>query len=135
MTRREIHVTAALVRRGGRLLAAQRPEGETRGGCWEFPGGKIEVGESPEGCLARELHEELALEVSVRDHYLSVTHDYPDVRVHLHAYLCEVAGGTPTPLEHQRIRWLSPQELPALSWSEADRPIVEKLIAEQGRTP
>jgi 8-oxo-dGTP diphosphatase len=131
---REIHVTAALVRRGGQLLAAQRREGDARGGCWEFPGGKIETGESPEACLERELHEELALNVAVRDHFLSVTHDYPEVRVHLHAYLCDYLEGDATPLEHQRVRWLSPRELSTLSWSAADRPIVEKLLAEEGRT-
>jgi len=127
---REIHVTAAVLVREGRVLAARRPEGASRGGLWELPGGKVEPGESRAACLCRELREELGIEVQVGQPLCSVTHDYPDLRVHLHAFRCTWARGTLRPTAHDALRWLGPDELWDVSWSEADRPIVERLSAE-----
>jgi len=128
-TEHPTEVTAAVLEREGRLLAAQRREdvGDPRGGSWELPGGKIEPGESPEACLARELREELSLEVEVGAHLLSVSHDYPDRRILLHAYRCTLLAGTPQPSAHQAVAWLAPSEVEGRVWSAADRPILAWL--------
>jgi 8-oxo-dGTP diphosphatase len=128
---REIHVVAAIVQQGTRILAARRPAGVSRAGLWEFPGGKLEPGETPEDGLLRELQEELGLRVAVRGHYMSVTHDYPELRVHLHAYLCDPLREEIVPAEGQEIRWLEPGALDELEWSEADQPIAKCL--QRGR--
>jgi mutator protein MutT len=125
-------VTAAVLEREGLLLAAQRrvaPE-DPRGGTWELPGGKIEPGETPEACLARELREELGLEVEVGEHLLSVAHTYPDRRILLHAYRCSILSGALQASEHQAVRWLAREEIDTLSWSAADRPILARLRNE-----
>lgn len=129
MTGRRIDVTAAVIEESGRLLAALRKErpDDPRGGCWELPGGKIEEGESAEACLARELREELEVEVEVGAHLGSVEHDYPDRRIRLHAYRCTLRAGVPRPTGHQAVRWLLPEELEGLRWSAADRPIIALL--------
>jgi mutator protein MutT len=129
----EVHVTAAVLIREGRVLAARRPAGTARGGLWELPGGKVEPGETRQACLARELREELGIEVEVGPPLASVTHDYADLRVHLHAFRCRWISGTLAPAEHDRIRWLAPAELASVSWSAADRPIVEQLRLELHR--
>jgi mutator protein MutT len=123
-TRKEIHVTAAVIVRAGRLLAAQRPAKGARGGLWELPGGKVEPDEAREACLARELREELAIEVEVGPCLKSVDHDYEDVRIHLHAFRCRWVSGALTPRFHARVRWLASAELDRVTWSAADRPIV-----------
>lgn len=129
MTGARIDVTAAVIEHEGRLLAAQRRvrPGDPRGGCWELPGGKIEAGESAEACLARELREELEVEVEVGAHLGSVEHDYPDRQIRLHAYRCTLRGGVPRPTGHQAVRWLLPDEVDGLPWSAADRPILAWL--------
>jgi 8-oxo-dGTP diphosphatase len=127
---KEICVVAAVIWRNGRILAAQRGPCTTRAGCWEFPGGTVEQNETEEACLAREIAEELCLEVTVCERLLSVSHDYPDVRVLLHAYRCECAPGEPALCVHQALRWLLPAELDQVTWSDADRPVVEMLRAE-----
>lgn len=129
---REIEVVAAILIQGGRVLAAQRSEGGIRGGTWEFPGGKVDPGESQRAGLERELREELSLEVEVTDLFLSLTHDYPDLRIHLHAYFCQHRAGAATALEHQSVRWLRPSELREVHWSDADRVIAEELARRLG---
>ena len=124
---REIRVVAAVIWRNGRVLAAQRAAGATRAGYWEFPGGTVELEESDEECLAREIREELSLEVTVGEELLSVTHQYPDLGVRLHAYRCECPEGEPVLRAHQALRWLLPAELDQVTWSEADRPVVAQL--------
>jgi 8-oxo-dGTP diphosphatase len=123
-----LEVVAAVLCRDGRLLAARRPPGKARAGCFELPGGKIEPGESPEQALRRELREELDLEVQVGELFRSVDHDYPDLQLRLHAYHCSVEGaGEPEPREHVELRWLAPDELLDVPWSGADRRLVEAL--------
>jgi mutator protein MutT len=122
-----VTVTAAVLLHEGRLLAARRPEGKARGGLWELPGGKREPGETLEACLARELREELGIDVVVGPPFLSVTHDYPDLRVELHAFRCSWVAGALAPTEHDRVRWLAPDELSTVTWSPADRPIIAHL--------
>ncbi len=120
----EIHVTAAVIVAKGRVFAAQRREGDMRGGTWEFPGGKIEPGESAPACLARELQEELGIQVDVGPLLITVDHTYSDLRIHLHAFQCEITQGQPRAKEHQALRWLARQEIEQVDWSPADLPIL-----------
>jgi 8-oxo-dGTP diphosphatase len=124
-----VEVTAAVIWRGGRLLAARRRADQARGGLWELPGGKREPGEELEGCLARELREELGIEVSVGERLLSTCHDYPELRVRLHAFACTLVAGEPVAREHQAVRWLTSDELRSVTWSPADLPLI--ALAEQ----
>jgi mutator protein MutT len=128
-----IEVVAAVLRRQDLVLAARRPPGKARAGCWEFPGGKVEPGESQPEALRRELLEELALEVEVGSHLLSIEHDYDDLHLRLHAYLCR-SHGEPLAREHVELRWLTVEELLEVSWSEADRVLAEVIHREMGRT-
>jgi 8-oxo-dGTP diphosphatase len=124
---REIAVVCGILRReDGCLLAAQRGHGDLAGK-WEFPGGKIDPGESPEQAIVRELNEELGCTVEAADVGLTVTHVYPKVIIHLTPVTCRLVAGTPQALEHREIRWVSPAELPSLDWAAADIPIVEAL--------
>ena len=94
---------------------------------WEFPGGKIEAGESHEQALVRELKEELSIEVGNLDHFLTVNHTYPDFRLIMHAYRCKIVQGFPVLTEHLKLKWLKAPDLKGLDWAAADIPIVEIL--------
>lgn len=126
-TMKEIDVVAAILCRDGAVLAARRPRDKQFGGSWELPGGKVEPGESPEQALVRELEEELAIRVAVREPFAAVTHDYPGLRVHLQSYLCLWLRGELRLREHEEVRWLSAEELDTVCWVLADRPIIERL--------
>ena len=125
---RRVRVTAGVViRADGRILAARRPEGDRLAGLWEFPGGKLEPGETPEGCLKRELLEELGLEVRVERLLTTVVHDYPELTVELLVHLCRTEG-EPNRLEaHSETRWLRSSELGTLEWAPADLPVLPLL--------
>lgn len=120
---------AALIDADGRVLVAQRPEGKTMAGLWEFPGGKIALGETPEAALVRELAEELAIEVCETCLYpLSfASHAYQDFHLLMPLYVCRQWQGIPTPQEGQGIRWLYPNALAALAMPPADAPLVQAL--------
>ena len=94
---------------------------------WEFPGGKVEAGESHEQALIRELKEELKIEVGSLDYFLTVDHTYPDFRLIMHAYTCKIVQGSPVLTEHLDSKWLKVADLNDLDWAAADVPIVEKL--------
>ena len=119
-------VTAAIVERAGRWLVARRLKGTHLEGLWEFPGGKIEPGESLEACLVRELAEELGVASRVLGQRWSTTHDYPAKRVELHFFDCEI-DGEPKPLLGQELRWVDASELAALPLPEADAGLVALL--------
>ncbi len=124
---RIIQVTAGVIRRDGFFLAARRPEGDSLGGYWEFPGGKIEPGETPEACLVREIDEELGLAIRVEASLCRVTHAYPGKTIELLVYLCRT-DGEPTRLEaHSEVRWLTLAEMDGLQWAPADVPVLEEL--------
>lgn len=120
-----IAVVAGLIVRDGKLLIAQRPGDKHMGGRWEFPGGKIEKGESPEKALARELSEELGIEVKVGRIYHAVMHSYPEKDVLLMFYRCSLISGQPEPIEEADVRWIEEKELRAYDWAEADIPAVQ----------
>jgi 8-oxo-dGTP diphosphatase len=110
-----------------RFLATQRGYGDYKDG-WEFPGGKMEPGETPQQALARELKEELAIDVNVGEFLCTVEHDYPTFHLTMHCFYCTIASGkAPMLLEHEAARWLSPAELHSVDWLLADVKVVESL--------
>ncbi len=116
----------ALVDAAGRVLLARRPDGKAMAGLWEFPGGKIEPGETPEAALIRECHEELGIRIAPDDlAALSfASHGYPDFHLLMPLYLCRRWQGEPTPREGQRTVWAAPQELAGYPMPPADLPLV-----------
>ncbi len=125
MTLPHLHVACALIEREGRILAAQRSRTMSMPLKWEFPGGKLDAGESPEACLKREIAEEMGIEVHISRALPMSTHRYPDFTITLYPFVCTIASGEPALNEHRAIAWLLPEELPALNWTEADAPIIE----------
>ena len=120
-------VAAALYDAQGRVLIAQRPQGKHQAGRWEFPGGKVAPGESEGQALARELHEELGIEVTASRLFMRLEHSYPDRSVELSMWIVERFSGTPRSLDGQQLRWLAPADLVHADLLEADRPFVEAL--------
>ena len=130
-----IEVVIGIVLRNGTLLISQRPDQGPLGGLWEFPGGKLEPGESIEHCLARELLEELAVQVSVLEPLPIVEHDYPAVHVRLHPYLCQHLCGEPQPLASQQVRWVRPDDLVKYHFPPANDALIRCLLERFGATP
>lgn len=120
-------VVAALIWRGERFLACQRPAHKARGLLWEFVGGKVEPGETREQALVRECEEELDVTVVPRDIFMEVTHEYPDLTVHLTLFNAELPQGEPKPLEHNALRWITAEEIEELTFCPADEEILERL--------
>lgn len=120
-------VVAALIWDGDRFMACQRPAHKARGLLWEFVGGKVEPGESKEEALIRECREELAVTVRVGEVFMDVTHEYPDLTVHLTLFHAEIAEGVPQLLEHNAIKWITTAEIDTLEFCPADDVILERL--------
>ncbi|MCR5536651.1 MAG: (deoxy)nucleoside triphosphate pyrophosphohydrolase [Succinivibrio sp.] len=123
---RRIEVVAGILTQQQRIFATQRGYGEFKD-FWEFPGGKVEAGESQEQALVRELKEELETEVEVLKHFADVEYDYPHFHLCLHLFFCRVRQGLLELKEHEQARWLSAQELFSVNWLPADLKVVEKL--------
>ena len=124
--RKHISVVAAIILRNGKLFATQRGYGEWKD-WWEFPGGKIEPGETPEDALKREIREELATEIEVDELLTTVEYDYPKFHLTMHCYLCAIISGDLSLLEHEDARWLALDELDCVKWLPADKDVIEKL--------
>ena len=124
--RKHIEVVAAIIVRDGRIFATQRGYGEWKD-WWEFPGGKIEPGESTEDALKREIREELATEIEVDELLTTVEYDYPKFHLTMHCYLCTIISGDLSLLEHEDARWLAIDELDNVKWLPADKDVIEKL--------
>ncbi len=122
-----VEVVAALIWREGKFLACQRPQNKARALLWEFAGGKVERGESKPEALIRECREELGVTVEVKEVYMEVTHAYPDLTVHLTLFTCTLASGEPQKLEHNDIRWISPEEIDGYDFCPADECILRRL--------
>jgi 8-oxo-dGTP diphosphatase len=120
-------VAAALFNRAGQVLIAQRPVGKALAGRWEFPGGKVDAGESERCALARELREELGIEVLSARPCMRLTHAYEDREVELSLWTVEHFSGEPRPLDAQALKWVSPAALAAEDILEADQPFIEAL--------
>lgn len=127
-----LDVAAGLIFRGGKLLITQRHPEAHLGGLWEFPGGKLEPGETFQECLVRELREELAMEVAVGELFESLTHAYPEKTVRLQFFACRWLKGEPQPLGCSALKWISCVELGAHTFPAADARLLEKLRQNPG---
>ena len=127
MSKKIIHVVAAAIEKDGNFFCAQRPEGKSLGGFWEFPGGKLEAGESPEQALVREIREELNSEIEIISYINEASYDYDFGTVVMKTYHAKLVSGNLELLEHQNSTWLAPQDLKSLNWAPVDRPAVELL--------
>lgn len=114
----------------GRYLACLRPAGKHLGGCWEFPGGKVEPGETPEMALVRELREELGVEVALERRLEGVEWVDETSAIRLIPFLCKIVSGTPEAREHESLAWATPAEFQLLHLAPADVPVVQELIRE-----
>lgn len=123
-----IRVTCAVICRNGLVLAARRGAGMKMAGKWEFPGGKVEAGESEEETICREILEELGMTIRVTGRLTTVRHNYGSFQIELIPFIAEVTGGEPVPHEHDEVRWLQPEALTALDWAEADVPVMRQLL-------
>lgn len=124
-----IPVVTGLIRKGDKILVGQRPVGHSLAGHWEFPGGKIEKGESPEEALARELNEELGIEAEIGKLKLASSHSYGDTGIMILFYEVQFWKGEPKTVHHMELRWVDPDELKSLSIPDANRKILDRLIA------
>ena len=124
--RKHIEVAAAIITAHGRIFATQRGYGEFKDG-WEFPGGKIEAGETPEQALKREIREELDTEIEVGKLFDTVEYDYPQFHLTLHCFLCTVKSGALMLKEHKAARWLTGDALDSVDWLPADKGLIKKL--------
>jgi 8-oxo-dGTP diphosphatase len=125
--KKQIHVVGAVIRRDGTILCAQRGRNGSLPGMWEFPGGKVESGETPRAALQREIVEELQCQVSVGELITTTAHEYDFGIVNLTTFYCELVEGDPVLLEHEAVQWLVPSELRTLDWAPADIPAVSLI--------
>ena len=125
---KQIEVVAAIIVADGKVLATQRGYGEYKDK-WEFPGGKIEPGETPENALRREIREELSADISVDQFVCTVEHDYPNFHLTMHTYLCQVVSGHLQLLEHEAAKWLDTAHIDTVDWLPADRQTLPQLKA------
>ena len=124
-----VRVVAAVIRKDNRIFATQRGYGEFKDG-WEFPGGKIEEGETPEQALAREIKEELDMEIEVGKLIDTIEYDYPKFHLSMDCFWCEIMQGGLELKEHEAARWLSKEELYSVDWLPADVGVIERVEEE-----
>lgn len=121
-----VRVVAAVIRKDDKIFATQRGYGEFKDG-WEFPGGKIEAGESPEQALVREIKEELDTDISVGERIDTIEFDYPNFHLSMDCFWCEILQGELELKEHESARWLSKEKLYSVDWLPADIGLIEKI--------
>ena len=126
-----IKVTAAVIEKDGKILIAKRRKSDRMGGKWEFPGGKLDIGETPEACLKRELREELGIEAEVGDFVCSCKFRYFQVPLELLVYRASHISGEITALEHDDIKWVLPSDLKDYDFVKADIKVIDKLFGER----
>ena len=124
---KQIEVVAAIIRKGDRIFATQRGYGEWKD-WWEFPGGKMEAGETPEEALVREIREELSAEISVEEFLCMVEYQYPAFFLKMHCYLCSLVTEALHLNEHEAAKWLAKDELDSVKWLPADVKVVKTLM-------
>ena len=123
---KKIEVVAAILHRDGAYFATQRGYGEFEG-MWEFPGGKIEPGESREVALKREIQEELGIDITIDEFLCTTNYDYPSFHLTMHCYLCSIASGDIELREHKSALWLTSDRLDDVAWLPADKEVIDKL--------
>ena len=125
-----VDVVAALIRDGERFLICKRPAHKARALMWEFPGGKVEAGESPRDALIRECMEELDITLDVKGLFMQVTHEYPDILIRLSLYEAVIASGELRSKEHEALCWILPREIPDYEFCPADVEIIHRIRRE-----
>jgi len=123
---KNVEVVAAIIRDGNSVLATQRGYGAYKD-WWEFPGGKVESGETPEEALAREIREELKMKIIIGDYLDTVEYDYPEFHLSMRCYWATIEQGKPVLLEHEAARWLGCNELDEVNWLPADRLLLDQI--------
>ena len=121
-----IEVVAAIIYKDGAYFTTQRGYGEFEGK-WEFPGGKIEPGESSEDALKREIQEELGIVITIDEFLCTTNYDYPSFHLTMHSYICSIEAGEIVLREHKSARWLRPEELGSVEWLPADKDIISRI--------
>ena len=124
-----LEVTVAVIERDGRFLIAQRQPNDSFGGYWEFPGGKLDAGETMEACLAREIQEELGIVIQVGSKRMVIQYRYPSRVIRLHCFDCRLVEGEPRAIECAAWRWVVPAELDQFQFPPASKPLIRKLQA------
>jgi 8-oxo-dGTP diphosphatase len=127
---KQIEVVAAIIRKDDLIFATQRGYGDFKD-WWEFPGGKMEAGETPEEALKREIREELSTEINVDEFLCTVEYDYPAFHLTMHCYLCSLLMEALHLNEHEAARWLKLEDLDSVDWLPADKVVVEKLRGQE----
>lgn len=122
-----IEVVAALIWNNDKFMICQRPANKARALLWEFVGGKVEQDETKEQALIRECQEELDITISVGDEFMSVTHEYPDITVHLTLFNATIKEGIPTLIEHNDLKWINPEEIHNYEFCPADEELLQKI--------
>lgn len=125
--KKTISVVGAVIYQDKKILCAQRPTNKSLGGLWEFPGGKIEPGETEKEALEREIQEELKCEILVKEKITTTTYEYDFAIIQLTTFKCELISGIPILVEHQAIDWLKVEDLMNLTWAPADIPTIKKI--------
>ena len=123
---KRIEVVAAIIRKGDRIFATQRGYGDFKD-WWEFPGGKMEAGETPEEALVREIREELSTEISVEEFVCTVEYNYPKFHLTMHCYLCSLVTEALHLNEHEAAKWLAKDDLDNVRWLSADLKVIQEI--------
>lgn len=126
-----VYVAAGIIKNGEKILATQRAEGKFAGK-WEFPGGKIEAGETPREAVVREIKEELGVEVSAGEAVDTIEYDYPDFHLSMECFWCELLKGEFQLRVHMNAKWVSADELGDMDWLEADKDLIRKIAEMLG---
>ena len=132
MVNKMVEVVAALIWDNGKFMICRRPQNKARALLWEFVGGKVEPGETKEQALIRECCEELAVNISVGGEFMNVTHEYPDITVHLTLFCATIKEGVPRLIEHSDLKWIVPKEIHNYEFCPSDKEILQKIIEEYG---
>ena len=123
-----IDVTCAIIEKNGQVLTAQRGSAMAMPFKWEFPGGKINPGETPENSIIREIKEELGIDIQIKTMLPPSSHSYPDLHIRLYPFVCRISRGRIEPAEHHAVQWTGHDHLLALDWAEADVAVVKSYL-------
>lgn len=127
---KQIEVVAAIIRKDDKIFATQRGYGDWKD-WWEFPGGKMEPGETPEEALKREILEELETKIQIERHFTTIDYYYPKFRLKMHCFICSIESGSLTLKEHEAAWWLKLSDIYSVDWLPADRVVVDELMAAE----